>query len=90
MLLLQCLISYQLAFVVFFFVCIGQYNDDSRTTRRIQQQQQNGIDSDEEIDENDRSAMFQANYQYTPLKDYAAMRTNRTNSDKKTNSYPSK
>jgi hypothetical protein len=78
--------SYQLAFV--FFVCIGQYNDDSQTARRIQQQQhQNGIESDEE---NDSSAMFQANYQYTPLKEYAAMRNGRTSDDNNMNGYQRK
>jgi len=83
--------SYQLAFV-FFFVCIGQYNDDGRATQRIQQQQQqqNGIESDDEDDDNDRSTMFQADYEYTPLKEYAAMRNNRTTNDNNTNSYPSK
>jgi hypothetical protein len=71
------------------FVCIGQYNDDSRATQRIQQQQQqNGIESDDEDD--DRSTMFQADYEYTPLKEYAAMRNNRTTNDNNTNSYPSK
>jgi hypothetical protein len=85
-LLLQCLIfSYQLAFV--FFVCIGQYNDDSRTPQRIQQQQSNGIESD---DENDRSNMFQADYEYTPLKEYAALRSSRTTSDNNSNNYQSK
>jgi len=77
-------VSYQLAFV--FFVCIGQYNDDSRTTRRIQQQQ-NGIESDEE---HDRTTMFQADYEYTPLKEYAATRNNRTINDNITNNYQSK
>ncbi|CAF4372358.1 unnamed protein product, partial [Rotaria sp. Silwood2] len=62
----------------------GQYNDGSRTTRRIQQQKQNEIESD---NENDTSAMFQANYQYTPLKEYAAMRSSQTTNDKKTNGY---
>jgi hypothetical protein len=71
------------------FVCIGQYNDDSRATQRIQQQQQqNGIESDDEDD--DRSTMFQADYEYTPLKEYAAMRNNRTTNDNNTNSYQSK
>ncbi|CAF3351635.1 unnamed protein product [Rotaria sp. Silwood1] len=62
----------------------GQYNDGSRTTRRIQQQKQNGIESD---NENDTSEMFQANYQYTPLKEYAAMRSSQTTNDKNTNGY---
>ncbi|CAF1400078.1 unnamed protein product [Adineta steineri] len=55
----------------------GQDKSDSRTSQRIQQQH-NDIGSDEE---NDSSAMFQANYQYTPLKEYAAMRNNRLTSD---------
>jgi hypothetical protein len=79
--------SYQLAFV--FFVCIGQYDNDSRTTRQIQQQQQNGIETDDE-NENDRTTMFQANYQYTPLKEYAAMRGSRTTNDNNSNDYQSK
>jgi hypothetical protein len=74
--------------ICFFFVCIGQYNDDSRTPPRIQQEQQsNGIESD---DENDRSNMFQANYQYTPLKEYAALRNSRTTNDNNSNNYQSK
>lgn len=73
-----------------FFVCIGQYSDDNRTTRNIQyqqQQQQSGIESDEE---DDRSPMFQANYQYTPLKDYAAITRSRSTSDNNSNNYQSK
>lgn len=69
----HCLISYHLPFR---FVCIGHYSDDNRFIRRIEQE--NGIESD---DENQRRTMFQANYQYTPLKDYAATRNHRTNND---------
>ncbi|UJR25803.1 hypothetical protein I4U23_007153 [Adineta vaga] len=65
----------------------GQDQDDRRTPQRIQQQQhQNGIESD---DEHDSSAMFQANYQYTSLKDYAAMKTVRARSENNINEYPS-
>ncbi|CAF0815084.1 unnamed protein product [Rotaria sordida] len=60
----------------------GQYSDGSRTTQRIQQQTYNGIESD---NENDTTAMFQANYQYTPLKEYAALRGSQTTNDKYTN-----
>ena len=34
--------------------------------------------------------MFQANYEYTPLKDYAAMKGGRTTHDINTNAYQSK
>lgn len=80
-------LSYQLPFAFFFFsfVCIGQYSDDNRIIRRIEQE--NGIESDEETE---RRTMFQANYQYTPLKDYAAMRNQRLNNDIPINSQPSK
>jgi hypothetical protein len=78
--------SYQLAFF-FFFVCIGQYNDDNRTTQQIYQQQYE-IEGD---DENGTSAMFQANYQYTPLKEYAAVaRDGHTVNDNTTYGYQSK
>jgi hypothetical protein len=62
----------------------GQYTDDTKTTHRIQQQQQQqtGIESD---DENTTTGMFQANYHYTPLKEYAAARN-----DTNTNGYQSK
>ena len=83
-LLLQCLISLSFSSSSSFRilsvriclnnVCIGQSTDDSYTTRQAQQQSShsNGINSD---DERESSNMFQANYQYTPLKEYAAMRT---------------
>ena len=73
-------LSYQFTICLFSFVCIGQYSDENRILRRIEQE--NGIESDEETE---RRTMFQANYQYTPLKDYAAMKNQRTN-----NSHPSK
>jgi hypothetical protein len=34
--------------------------------------------------------MFQANYQYTPLKEYAAMKNIRTTNETNTNGYQSK
>lgn len=55
---------------------IGQYTDDTKINRRI------ALESD---DENTTSGMFQANYQYTPLKEYAAMKT-----DSNTNGYKGK
>jgi hypothetical protein len=82
-LLLLCL-SYHSVFV--FCVYTGQSTDDNKTTRR-HQQQHNGIESE---DENATAGMFQANYQYTPLKEYAAMRSGRTTNDNTTNGYRSK
>ncbi len=76
--------SYQLAFV--FFVCIGQDKNDNRIPQRTQQQQ-NLIESD---DDNETSTMFQANYQYTPLKEYAATKSNRTTTDNNLNGHQSK
>lgn len=55
-----------------------------------EQQQQQQSDEIESDDENDRSAMFQANYQYTPLKDYAASSSKRSTSDNHSNQYQSK
>jgi hypothetical protein len=66
---------------------IGQFNDDSTTIRRIQQQQHRNIHTD---DENISIGGFQANYQYTPLKEYAAMKNGRTPNDINTNGYQSK
>ncbi len=61
---------------------IGQYTDDSKINHRIQQ---------ESDDENLTTGMFQANYQYTPLKEYAAMKNNRIiNDTTTTNGYQSK
>ena len=82
MLLLFCLIILRLSFIY-----TGQFTDDNKTIRRIQQQQQRSIHTD---DENISIGMFQANYQYTPLKEYAAMRNGRTMNDTSTNSYQSK
>jgi hypothetical protein len=62
----------------------GQYTDDN-IIRRIEQQ--NGIETD---DGNITTEMFQANYQYTPLKEYAAMKNDRTTTDTNTNGYRSK
>ena len=87
----QCFIVLSVTICLFIFVCIGHYSDDNRIIRRIEQE--NGIESDED---NQRRTMFQANYQYTPLKDYAATRNHRTNNDYPppppplTNSYQSK
>lgn len=71
LLLLFSFISQQFSLVLY----IGQYTDDPKTIRRI------AVESD---DENTKSGMFQANYQYTPLKEYAAMK-----SDTNTNGYKS-
>ncbi|CAF3962305.1 unnamed protein product [Adineta steineri] len=63
----------------------GQFTDDGKTIRRIQQQQQQNLHND---DENTSIGMIQANYQYTPLKEYAAMRNGgRTINDINTTSY---
>lgn len=56
---------------------IGQYHDDTRTSSSRIQQEQHDLDSDE--DNYEKSTMFQANYQYTPLKDYAASKSQLTN-----------
>ncbi|CAF4150845.1 unnamed protein product, partial [Rotaria magnacalcarata] len=73
--------SYQLAFVFFFFfVCIDQYNDGSTTApQQTQQQQQNEIEGD---NDNDKAVMFQANYQYTPLKDFALQQSSQATNDR--------
>jgi hypothetical protein len=71
--------------IVFIHIYIGQYTDDTKTIRRIQQQ--TGLEGD---DENITKGMFQANYQYTPLKEYAAMKNTRTTNDTNPNSYQSK
>ncbi|CAF3432081.1 unnamed protein product [Rotaria socialis] len=59
----------------------GQYTDDSKTNYQ-HQEQKNRIGSD---DENTTTEMFQATYQYTPLKEYAALRSDPTTID--TNTY---
>jgi len=66
---------------------IGQFIDDSTAIRRIQPQQHRNIHPD---DENISIGAFQANYQYTPLKEYAAMKNGRTTNDTSTNGYQSK
>ncbi len=66
-------------------IYIGQYTDDSKAIRRIQQQ--SGLETDEE---NTTAGMFQADYQYTPLKEYAATKNGRTTNDTNTNGYQSK
>ncbi|CAF4328596.1 unnamed protein product [Rotaria sp. Silwood2] len=58
-----------------------QYTDGSKTNRQYQEQQ-NRIGSG---DENTTTEMFQANYQYTPLKEYAALKSDPTTTD--TNTY---
>ena len=86
------------------FVCIGQYNDDSLRSRRFthqkqqpqQQQQQHehrapshGVGSDE--DDNESSSLFRTKYEYTPLKDYAAMKNGvRVTSETSSNGLQSK
>lgn len=62
---------------LYIIVCTGQSAEDNHIHRRNQQQSShsNGLDSDEE---HQSSTMFQANYQYTPLKEYAATRTGTT------------
>jgi hypothetical protein len=70
-------------------VCTGQYIDDKPTSQFISKQHHpNDIDSD---NESESSAMFQADYQYTPLTEYAAMRNGlRIIDESKTNGYQSK
>ncbi|CAF1582084.1 unnamed protein product [Rotaria magnacalcarata] len=59
----------------------GQYTDDSKTNYQYQEQKNRiGID-----DENTTTEMFQATYQYTPLKEYAGLRSDPTTID--TNAY---
>lgn len=89
------------------FVCIGQYSDDSHRSRRTPHLQQhehhlyhqphphhhhsssNGLASDD--DDNESSTMFQANYEYTPLKDYAATKNGvRVTSETSSNGFQSK
>jgi hypothetical protein len=55
----------------------GLYTDDPKITYRSYPQQ-NGAESDEE---NAVSETFQANYQYTPLKEYAATNNGRPMND---------
>jgi hypothetical protein len=76
--------SFLLSFSNCLYIYIGQYTDDN-IIRRIEQQ--NGIETD---DGNITTEMFQANYQYTPLKEYAAMKNDRTTTDTNTNGYRSK
>ncbi|CAF1064455.1 unnamed protein product [Adineta ricciae] len=56
----------------------GQDRNGRRTPQRTQERYHNGLDSD---GEHETSAMFEANYIYTPLKDFAATRSNRTASE---------
>lgn len=78
------LVSYQSTFLFSeTFSLIGQYTDDNRYSK---QNQENTPDQNLEIDDDEdtqeTSTMFQANYQYTPLKDYAASNQNgRTNTE---------
>lgn len=60
----------------FFFsfpICLGQYSDETKTHRRS--------DAFETDDENTTTGTFQANYQYTPLKEYAATKNDLTTSN---------
>ncbi|CAF3790591.1 unnamed protein product [Rotaria sp. Silwood1] len=61
----------------------GQYIDGSKTNRHYQEQQHR-IGSD---DDNMTKEMFQAHYQYTPLKEYAALRNDPTTIDTNTYAY---
>ncbi|CAM4758763.1 unnamed protein product [Rotaria magnacalcarata] len=57
-----------------------QYNDGSTTApQQTQQQQQNEIEGD---NDNDKAVMFQANYQYTPLKDFALQQSSQATNDR--------
>ena len=69
--------SYHFTFVAV-SICLGQDRNGRRTPQRTQERYRNGLDSD---DEHETSPMFEANYIYTPLKDFAATRSNRTTSE---------
>ena len=64
----------------------GLYDDDGKIVQRARQRQSPLNRSD---DDEDASGMFQANYQYTPLKDYAAVRSRATSNDSVPNGYRS-
>lgn len=70
--------SYPFVSVVLF--CIGQHGSETRTSLRRPAHQTKQNDTDREND-NGSSTMFQANYQYTPLKEYAAMKKDQPASD---------
>lgn len=63
----------------------GQYTDDSKTYYQYPEQQDRTRADDEPI----TSEMFQATYQYTPLKEYAALRNDPTTNDTNTYAYQS-
>jgi hypothetical protein len=63
----------------------GLYDDDGKIVQRARQRQSPLNRSDD--DDEDASGMFQANYQYTPLKDYAAVRSRATSNDSIPNGY---
>ncbi|UJR23107.1 hypothetical protein I4U23_026128 [Adineta vaga] len=60
----------------------GHFMDDSKSIQRIQQQRNSHMN-----DENTSIGMFQANYQYTPLKEFAAMKNGRTPNEININGY---
>ncbi|CAF1327740.1 unnamed protein product [Adineta ricciae] len=60
----------------------GHFTDDSKSIQRIQPQRNLHLDN-----ENTSLGMFQANYQYTPLKEYAAMKNGRSSNNANNNSY---
>ena len=68
-----------------FYICLGHFTDDSKSILRIQQQR--NLHSD---NENTSLGMFQANYQYTPLKEYAAMKNGRSPNGVNNSGYQSK
>lgn len=68
-----------------FYIRLGHFTDDSKSIQRIQQQRNLHADN-----ENTSLGMFQANYQYTPLKEYPAMKNGRLPNDVNVNGYQSK
>ena len=66
----------------------GLYDDDGKIVQRGRQQQSPLNRFDDDAAE-DTSGMFQADYQYTPLKDYAAVRSRATSNDPVSNGYRS-
>jgi hypothetical protein len=64
--------SYRFTFVV--SLCVGHRRNGSATPPR-KRQQHNGVRN---TTDNDTSGMFQVDYEYTPLKDYAAMQNGRS------------
>ena len=80
-------LTHFLSFSSFLFIYAGRYTNDSKKIHQIQEQPTHR-GSDEETT---TTVMLETNYQYTPLKEYAAMRNDPTtiNTTTTTNSYQS-